>query len=202
MTDMCFGSPEPAPPREPVTEPAHPPPPKRRRGINEARRRHAIAELFDNMGSPNESKWKGHGGTVSQIRRALRLPAGADRCIHQVLERVVAEGDDFDGGRRAGGGRHAKLSLAEAMIAADELEAGVGQTQATFILRARYHRARAQQPARAARSQVHSTPRLRGICACEGRKVCLVCAVRHCTAPRLGLRAICPLHAVSKITVS
>lgn len=131
MVDLCFGSPQPAPVEEPVTEVLQPPPPKRPRGIDEKRRRNAIHELYVNMGEPDASEWKGHGGTVSEIRKALRLPAGADRCIHGVLERIVDEGDDFDGGRRSGGGRHAKLSLAEAMIAADELESGVGQTQAT-----------------------------------------------------------------------
>eukprot|EP00966_Prymnesium_polylepis_P285744 6600608-Prymnesium_polylepis.2 len=114
----------------PQTEEARPP--KRRRGIDEKRRRHAIHELYVNLGEPDAAKWKGHGGTVSQIRDALRLPAGADRCIHQVLERIRDEGEDFDAGRRSGGGRHSKLSLAEAMIAADELESGVGQTQATI----------------------------------------------------------------------
>eukprot|EP00966_Prymnesium_polylepis_P065544 1521053-Prymnesium_polylepis.1 len=125
MVEMTFGSPAPMPVEEPVTEPvtepARPPPPKRRKGINESRRRHAIAEIFDNMGRPDESEGKGRGGTVSEVRKALRLPAGADRCIAMVLWRIVEEGDDFDGGRRKGGGRKNKLTLAEAMIAADEL---------------------------------------------------------------------------------
>ena len=114
--------------QEPITEPK----PKRRKGIDETRRRHAIHELYVNLGEPEPSKWKGRGGTVSKIRESLRLPAGADRCIFQVLERIVDPDVEFDGGRRSGGGRHAKLSLAEAMIAADELESGVGQTQATI----------------------------------------------------------------------
>lgn len=131
MVEICFGSPQPTAVEEPVTEVVRPPPPKRRKGVNEARRRNAIHELYVNMGEPGESEWKGRGGTVSQIREALRLPPGADRCIHLVLQRIAEEGDDFDGSRRSGGGRHARLSLAEAMIAADELESGVGQTQAT-----------------------------------------------------------------------
>ena len=86
MVDMCFGSPEPILPPEPVTEPAGQKPPKRRRGIDEKRRRCAIHEIFVNLGEPDESEWKHRGGTVSEIRRALRLPVGADRCIYQVLE--------------------------------------------------------------------------------------------------------------------
>jgi len=127
----CFGSPAPQDVVEPATEQLRPPPPKRQKGINEHRRRHAIHELFVNLGEPGESSWRGKGGAVSEIRNALRLPAGADAAIHKVLQRIVAEGDDFHAGRKSGGGRHAKLSLAEAMIAADELESGVGQTQAT-----------------------------------------------------------------------
>ena len=61
--------PEPtAPEPEPVTKPK----PKRRRGLDESRRRHAIHELFVNLGEPEQSKWKGKGGTVSEIRKALR----------------------------------------------------------------------------------------------------------------------------------
>eukprot|EP00966_Prymnesium_polylepis_P316408 7311035-Prymnesium_polylepis.1 len=70
----------------PVQEPetaVRPPPPKRRRGIDESRRRHAIHELYVNIGEPRPAKWRGHGGVVSEIRNALRLPAGADRCIEQ-----------------------------------------------------------------------------------------------------------------------
>lgn len=130
MVEMCFPSPAAAPVREPVTEAVHPPPPKRRKGVDEARRRNAIHEIYVNMGEPDESVWRGKGGAVSKIREALRLPAGADAAIHKVLQRIRNEGDDFHCGRQSGGGRHAKLSLAEAMIAADELEAGVGQTQA------------------------------------------------------------------------
>jgi hypothetical protein len=136
IAEMAVPSPAATPVEEPVTEAVRPKPPKRRRGIDERRRRHAIHELYVNLGEPPQEKWAGRGGTVSDIRDALRLPAGADRCIYRVLERIEEEGDDFDGGRRAGGGRHAKCSLAEAMIAADELEAGVGQTQATFTVNA------------------------------------------------------------------
>eukprot|EP00966_Prymnesium_polylepis_P314810 7274260-Prymnesium_polylepis.1 len=50
----------PVPVPEPETEPR---PPKRRRGINESRRRHAIHELYVNLGEPRPSKWTGHGGT-------------------------------------------------------------------------------------------------------------------------------------------
>ena len=102
MVELCFGTPQAPPIEEPVTEVVHPPPPKRRRGINETRRRCAIHELYVNMGEPDASKWRGRGGTVSEIRDALRLPAGADRCVHAVLQRIAdaADNEDFDGGRR------------------------------------------------------------------------------------------------------
>ena len=97
-------------------------------GINEQRRRHAIHELYVNMGSPTEELWRGRGGTVSQIRTSLRLPVGSDRCILMVLMRTAEEGERFDGRRYGGSGRVEKLTLAEALIAADELESGAGQT--------------------------------------------------------------------------
>lgn len=67
MVELCFGSADPPPVREPVTEPAIAPPPKRRKGIGETRRRHAIHELFVNLGTPDQALWKGRGGTISQI---------------------------------------------------------------------------------------------------------------------------------------
>ena len=73
MVQLCFGSPEVGPVSEPVTEVVQPPPPKRRKGIDESRRRHAIHELFVNLGEPDAAQWKRRGGTVSQIRDALRI---------------------------------------------------------------------------------------------------------------------------------
>jgi len=115
---------------EPVTE-LRPLPPKRRRGINESRRHHAIHEVYCNLGEPEESEWAGRSGSVSKIRQALGLRVEADRCTYKALQQVVVEGDEFDGGREPGAGAHVELSLAEAMIAAEELESGVGQSQAT-----------------------------------------------------------------------
>ena len=58
--ERCFASPAPQEVEEPVTEQLKPPPPKRRKGIDEHRRRHAINEIFVNMGQPEESTWRGN----------------------------------------------------------------------------------------------------------------------------------------------
>ena len=81
-------------------------------GINEKRRHCAVAEVYANMGSPDERLWQDRGGTVSEIRKALRLPAGADRGILLVLARIAEEGDNYDGNRCGGAGRLEKLVVA------------------------------------------------------------------------------------------
>ena len=109
---------------------------RKRKRVSEADERIAINTVYTNLGEPSPSKWKGRGGTVSDIRGRLNL-SGSPRKVQRTLEAIVAEGDAFD--PKAGsarGGRTRKLSVVECEIAADQLRQGLGLSQTTYILNA------------------------------------------------------------------
>ena len=99
----------------------------------ELRRIHTVQE-FERLGSPPESMWAGHGGTVSKIvdalkRKGFRISSNR-RPLFRTLERHVA-GEAL---ATRGGGHPVKLTKGEALVAGKYVELGLGYEQVAYMV--------------------------------------------------------------------
>lgn len=108
--------------------------------ITDAMRRHAIAfHYLRVLNAPEPDEWKGKGGTISTVLKALKLHNNSYRTVERVLKKVwdaLCVGMPYNDERSNKGGRTCTIkngSFEQQMIA-DCIERGLGMTETTYLV--------------------------------------------------------------------